>query len=173
MIACEELTKTYGEECILDGFSGTFLETGFYLLLGESGSGKTSFLNLLAGFLPFESGTVRWDRDVYSEKVSFPGEVPFDYMTQDSFFVDFLTVEENLKLLGDSAEAERKASDLLQRFGLFDKRKAFPSSLSGGERGRLAIIRALLKGKKVLLLDEPTAALDEKNKRMIFEMLSC
>ena len=133
MIACEELTKTYGEECILDGFSGTFLETGFYLLLGESGSGKTSFLNLLAGFLPFESGTVRWDRDVYSEKVSFPGEVPFDYMTQDSFFVD----------------------------------------LSGGERGRLAIIRALLKGKKVLLLDEPTAALDEKNKRMIFEMLSC
>nr|MBQ6241582.1 ATP-binding cassette domain-containing protein [Lachnospiraceae bacterium] len=166
MIVCADLTKKYGEETVIDQFTAGFPETGLFLLLGESGSGKTTFLNLLAGFLPFEGGNIRWEETAYTGQVDHPENAPFDYITQDSFFVDFLTVEDNLKILG--AENLRP---LLERFGLADKADEFPPTLSGGERGRLAIIRALLKRKRVLLLDEPTAALDEENKRMIFETL--
>ncbi len=178
MIACADLSKKYNDKCVIDRFSGVFPETGLYLLLGESGSGKTSFLNVLAGFQPFEEGTVYWDGEAFAERVMHPEEPSFDYITQENFFVDFLTVEENLLLLkeglsGKMSESAFSARVLegLERFGLGDKRDAFPSTLSGGERGRLAILRALLKGKRVLLLDEPTAALDEDNKKKIFDTL--
>ena len=178
MIACADLSKKYNDKCVIDRFSGTFPETGLYLLLGESGSGKTSFLNVLAGFQPFEEGTIYWDGEAFAERVKHPEEPSFDYITQENFFVDFLTVEENLLLLkeglsGKMFESAFSARVLegLERFGLGDKRNAFPSTLSGGERGRLAILRALLKGKRVLLLDEPTAALDEDNKKKIFDTL--
>ena len=172
---------------MIDGFSGSFEEHGFYLLLGESGSGKTTFLNLLAGFLPFESGSICWDERVFEGRVLHPQDAPFDYITQDCFFVDFLTVEENLRMIEElrsasavigsdasssSEDIQKRVLAFLESFGMADKADAWPTVLSGGERGRLAIIRALLKGKRVLLLDEPTAALDEENKRTVFELLS-
>ncbi|MBO4838194.1 MAG: ATP-binding cassette domain-containing protein [Lachnospiraceae bacterium] len=166
MITCSDLTKTYDGECVIDRFSGQFPESGLVLMLGESGSGKTTFLNLLAGFLPFEGGSIQWGEEVYTERVQHPAAVPFDYITQDSCFVDFLTVGDNLYLLGGG-----DYRSLLQRFGLEDKVASYPLILSGGERARLAVIRALLKGKRVLLLDEPTAALDEENKKTVFETL--
>ena len=170
MISCKHITKIFGEQIVLNDLSYKFANSGFYLLYGESGSGKTTFLNILAGFLPFEGGCVEWGGRTFEGQIDHDAVADrFDYITQDTFFVDFLTVADNLRLI---CEDDAKISALLTRFGLADKGKQMPATLSGGEKQRLAIIRAILSGKQVLFLDEPTAALDEENKTAVFRLLA-
>lgn len=170
MIVCKNLCKVYGDRAVLDGLTLTLGESGFYLLLGESGSGKTTFLNILAGFRDFSDGEIVWDGRRYIGQIP-PDDVreKVEYITQDSFFAEFLTVAENLRLI---KEDDGAIADLLEQFGLTGAAKRLPDTLSGGERQRLAIARAIFSGKRVLLLDEPTASLDGENKRAVFELLA-
>ena len=168
MIVCWKLTQHYGKSLVIDRFSGAFRDSGLVLLLGESGSGKTTFLNILAGFVPFSEGGICWDGKTYQGRVTQEDPAPFDYITQDPVFVDHLSVTDNLRILGGG----KRILPLLRRFGLAERKDAFPPTLSGGEKQRLAIICSLLKGKKVLLLDEPTAALDPVNKKEVFDTLA-
>jgi len=170
MIICEKVCKSFDDTEVLKSFDYEFNDSGFYLLFGESGSGKTTLLNILGGFLCFDSGKIsingqafekRVDKEAFAEMV--------DYITQDVFFVDFLTVLDNLKML---CEDEEKIRNLAEKVGLCEKLNQFPDTLSGGEKQRLAIARALIKGKSILLLDEPTAALDNENKHMVFKLLN-
>lgn len=165
MICFENVTKAYGGQVVLDGMTCQFENTGFYLLMGESGSGKTTFLNILAGFLPFEEGWVDWDGERFSRQITGKD---VDYITQDPFFVDFLTMMDNLRMV---SENDAEIQNILRQFGLEERAQQYPATLSGGERQRFAIIRAVLGGKKVILLDEPTAALDEDNKTAVFTLL--
>lgn len=166
MIQIDSLSKSYGNVTVFENFSYTFAQTGFYLLFGESGSGKTSLLNLLAGLSSIDSGTITIDGSAYSDIV--PPNKQVEYMTQDSCFINFLTMEENLTLSGTAEEIHRFS----EMFGLSDRLSVFPLKLSGGEKQRFALIRALLNGRKVLLLDEPTASLDEENARRVFSQLA-
>ncbi len=181
MIICKNLSKAFfghrvrkeknarQVQIVLNSFSYTFEDSGFYLLFGESGSGKTTFLNILGGFLDFDGGEVVWDGRSFKGRVMHPTEKPFDYITQEPFFVDFLSVKDNMHLISDDDDEILR---VLDRFGLKETADQLPTVLSGGEKQRLAIVRTLLSGKKVIFLDEPTAALDEKNKTAVFQMLS-
>lgn len=169
MIRCSGVTKSYGEGDVLDSFSYTFGDAGFYLLLGESGSGKTTLLNVVSGMIPFDSGEIEVCGRKFSGAVDMDAAgCGSDYITQDTFFVDFLTVGENLRLIRDDGA---KVEDVLARVGLGGKEEMHPPELSGGERGRLAMARALMTDGRVLFLDEPTASLDAENKRAVFSLI--
>ncbi|MGI6744942.1 MAG: ABC transporter ATP-binding protein [Acutalibacteraceae bacterium] len=170
MIICNNITKLFSDQVVLNSFSFHFNTTGFYLLFGESGSGKTTFLNILGGFLPFDGGSIVIGDNTFTERVENTLiRDDFDYITQDAFFVDFLTVMDNMRLISDNDE---KIIKKLNQFGLGGKVNQTPTTLSGGEKQRLAIARALINNKRMLFLDEPTAALDEENKAAVFELLA-
>lgn len=170
MIICENVNKCFDTQVVIKSFSYRFKDNGFYLLFGESGSGKTTLLNILSGFTPFESGKIYINGNSFLGKVDRSIiEKDIDYITQDTFFVEFLTVFDNLRMILDD---ENKINEILSAFGLADKSKQFPTTLSGGEKQRLAIARSILGSKKILFLDEPTASLDGDNKIIIFELLA-
>lgn len=169
MIRCDLVRKTFGAQLVIDALSFEFKDCGFYLLYGESGSGKTTFFNILCGFQNFDNGSININGNEYVGIVDSNSMANImDYIVQDTIYVEFLTVLENLELVCDDSE---KIKCALQRFGLDGKENQYPSTLSGGEKQRLAIARALLGDKKILFLDEPTAALDVGNKIEVFEYL--
>lgn len=158
MITLSNISKAYRSQQVINNFSYRFPDVGLILLFGESGCGKTTLLNILAGIISQDSG------EIISE------EQPIGYITQDSHFIDYLTVLDNLKLcVGE--EEEHLIEDKLKLFGLWEQKNQYPETLSGGQRQRLAMLRMILSKKQVLLLDEPTAALDSENKAMVFELL--
>lgn len=170
MLVCKNIKKIYGNEEVFSNFNYCFRDDGFVLLFGESGCGKTTLLNILSGVIDFDDGQISFEGNIYKNQFSFDeSEKYISYITQDSYFVDYLSVFENLQL---ASVDDDKINDYLIRFSLIDKKEQNVTTLSGGEKQRLAIIRALLNEKKILLLDEPTASLDKENKKLIFELIN-
>jgi len=138
-------------------------------LLGPNGSGKTTLLRAIAGLAPFSSGQVRLDGKVLEDPathVYVPTERrPIGFVFQDYLLFPHLTVQENvafgLRSRGVARQvAAERATRWLDRVGLKDYARARPAELSGGQRQRVALARALAPDPRLLLLDEPLAALD-------------
>lgn len=170
LVNLDKIVKQYGSRKILNDFSYSFYENGFYLLFGESGCGKTTLLNILAGMTEFESGCISITNKQFHKCVDWNQICDLvGYVTQNSFFIDYLTIGEQLELTGC------EKSDIpifLAKFNMLEYEHKYPRQLSGGEKQRLSIVQALLQNKKILLLDEPTASLDEENKLLVFNALS-
>ncbi|MCL1791972.1 MAG: ATP-binding cassette domain-containing protein [Peptococcaceae bacterium] len=170
MINCEGISKQYSEQQIFNNFTYAFPEKGFVLLFGESGCGKTTLLNIIAGLIPFDEGAVSVFNDRYEKKIDSSHISPrIAYITQDTHFIDYLTVFDNMKLCSTD---DKRIDDSLKEIGLKHRSDSFPKTLSGGEKQRLAILQALLLDKDILILDEPTSSLDKHNKIMVFETLA-
>ena len=180
-IAVDALTKTYGEGVTLvhavDGVSFT-IETGeFVVLLGASGSGKTTMLNMIGAIEQPTSGTV----DVAGHtlvgldeagRTSYRrAEVGFVFQLYN--LVPSLTAAENVQLIAEitGPDAEERARAALDRVGLADRADHFPAQLSGGQQQLVAIARAIVKEPSVLLCDEPTGALDLDRGRHVLGVL--
>ena len=167
-ISLNGVTKSYAEHQVLKGITLDIAEGSVVTLIGPSGSGKSTLLRCINLLEPIDDGTILLD----GIDISVPG---FDanpvrrrvgMVFQNFNLFPHMSVIDNITLspvrtLGvDKALARAKAHDLLERFGLADKAKAYPDQLSGGQQQRVAIVRALAIEPEVLLLDEITSSLD-------------
>ena len=176
IIKIEGLVKRYGSNVVLRGITTSIRQGEVVAIIGPSGCGKSTFLrsiNLLE--LPSEGKIWIDGKDITSH------DNDINHMRQrvGMVFQQFnlfpnMTIRRNIMLapveLGkmSRAEADRKATELLERIGLLDKADQYPDSLSGGQKQRVAIARALAMTPEVLLFDEPTSALDPE---MVGEVL--
>lgn len=171
LLKLESVTKCYitGLTCEIFPINGVSLHIAAgerIILLGKSGSGKSTFLNLVGGVDRPTSGSVFFDgRDLAalsSYELAQYRRTQVGFIFQSFNLFSTLTVGENLMLpldlLGRPDAA--KAMELLEAVGLDGQWKKFPEQLSGGEQQRVAIARALVKGPKIILADEPTGNLD-------------
>lgn len=184
LIELRNLTKTYiegdREQVILRDVSDTIGEGEFIVLLGRSGSGKSTFLNLVSGIdLPTSgeilfagaslTGLSEYERTIFRRR-------HIGFIFQYYNLIPTLSVEENLllplELNRRIGGAERHAAlAVLDELGLGDRATSFPDRLSGGEQQRVAIARALLHDPSVVLADEPTGNLDLETARDVLDLL--
>ena len=164
----EDVYKSFGENELLKGIDLRMEPHEVVCLIGASGSGKSTLLKCVNLVEPIDSGRVV----VEGEEITAAGvdanrirrRIGIVYQSFNLF--PHMTVLRNITLapceaLGiDRAEAEKKARDLLERFGLLDKQNEYPDRLSGGQQQRVAIVRALAMRPHLMLLDEVTSALD-------------
>lgn len=158
-----------------DHVSFTIEKGEFCIILGPSGAGKTTVLNMLGGMDTCDEGTIVLD----GEKVSdFNARRLTEYRRYDVGFVfqfynlvQNLTARENVELASEICREPLDADLVLEEVGLSDRKNNFPAQLSGGEQQRVSIARALAKNPKVLLCDEPTGALDYKTGKQVLALL--
>ena len=178
MITVENINKSYGsgasENKVLKGISTTISDGDYVVILGASGSGKSTFLNVISGLERADSGSIKYDgRDI--TKLSDKELTKFrkdniGFIFQQYYLLPNMTVEKNVRMGADlSGNSDYK--EIIEAVGLGDKLKSFPGELSGGEQQRVSIARALAKGPKTLFLDEPTGALDEATGRQVLDYI--
>ena len=178
-IEFSDVTKVYGsgdaEVHALDGASFEVDRGELAVILGASGAGKTTALNILGGMDTATSGRVVVDgRDVSSASEDDLVEyrrADVGFVFQFYNLVPNLTALENVELASQICPDSLDAAECLRKVGLGERMANFPSQLSGGEQQRVSIARALAKNPKLLLCDEPTGALDSKNARLLLESL--
>lgn len=181
MIELNNISKKYGDQIVLDGFSYTFGENGITCLLGASGSGKSTLLNLLAGFDREYSGKILVDGQALSElsdeDLCEYRKHTIGFVFQEYHLLTGYTVLENILLAAeltcqDNAKNREWALSLLRRLNIEEKANEKIENLSGGQKQRVAIARALAGNPQVILADEPTGALDRKTADEIMAILS-
>ena len=183
-IIVRDVTKTYAEGgASVRALRGVDLEVHsgeIVMLVGPSGSGKTTLLSIMGCILQASSGSIR----IAGQEVGHlrENELPrvrldhIGFVFQGFNLFPTLTAGENIELMLDlkgirGPQARKRAYELLERVGLADKFDVVPANLSGGQKQRVAIARALAGDPKIILADEPTAALDSHAGRTIMEMM--
>ena len=150
------VSKSYEEKTVFSDFALTIDDGEILCVLGESGGGKTTLLNILAGLIPYRG-----------EVEDLPKKVA--YIFQEPRLLPNLTVEQNLLYAGGMYES---IAEILQKTELTEKKNKKPKELSGGEKQRVAIARAFLSDAPLLLMDEPFSSLDTALKIRLAKVLA-
>ncbi len=174
-ITASGMRKSFGEHVVLDGINLRVAEGKIFALLGPNGAGKTTVVNILSTLMAADGGEmgvaghdpVR-DPDGVRKVIGVTG--------QFSAVDNLLTGEENLILMADlnhlgRSEGRRRAAELLDRFDLTDAAKKTPATYSGGMRRRLDLAMTLVGSPRIIFLDEPTAGLDPRSRRTMWEII--
>ena len=178
-VTFEDVSKVYhsGEVEIraVDHISFTIGKGEFCVIVGPSGVGKTTVLNMLGGMDACSGGTITVDgtrvSDFNARQLTTYRRHDIGFVFQFYNLVGNLTALENVELAAQICRDPLEAATVLQEVGLADRANNFPGQLSGGEQQRVAIARALAKNPKLLLCDEPTGALDYVTGKQILKLL--
>jgi ABC-type lipoprotein export system ATPase subunit len=178
MISTKNITFSYNKEQTFI-MPDLFCQAGNTILVtGNSGKGKTTYLHILAGLLKPNSGEIIIDNKEIShlkgsKADKFRGK-NIGVVFQKSHFIASLSVLENLEMASWLATGKKhkiRAKELLQKLDISEQAHKLPSQLSVGQQQRVSIARALMNEPKVLLADEPTSSLDDKNADNVIELL--
>ena len=169
VVAFEDVSLAFDDKVILDGISFSLLPSHMKIILGASGAGKSTILRLILGLLKPDAGKI-WVNgtrvDELSEEELMPVRADLGMVFQEGALFDSLTVRENVgyRLYEQTRmpldEVDRRVEEVLGFVGLQEFSERMPSELSGGQRRRVAIARAMTARPKILLYDEPTTGLD-------------
>ncbi|MDE6149452.1 MAG: ABC transporter ATP-binding protein [Ruminococcus sp.] len=178
MIDIREITKSYGsgesQFQVLKGLDLKIKDGDFAVILGASGSGKSTFLNIISGLERPDSGNVFYDETditvLSDNKLTEFRKANVGFIFQQYYLLPNINVDKNVKMGADLA-GNRDYKSIVDAVGLKDKLDKYPSELSGGEQQRVSVARALAKRPKVLFLDEPTGALDEQTGRQVLDYI--
>lgn len=178
MIEVRNLVKSYGNGesrfQVLRGISLEINDGDFVVILGASGSGKSTFLNVISGLEHPDSGQVFYDTaDITTfsdrELTAFRKQ-KVGFIFQQYYLLPNMDVDKNVKMGADLA-GNQDYRAIIEAVGLGEKLHKYPGELSGGEQQRVSVARALAKKPGVLFLDEPTGALDEMTGRQVLDYI--
>ena len=179
-LTINHVTKKYGNITALSDFSAA-LTPGVYALLGPNGSGKSTLMNIIAGNLTADAGDITYQEDadqpenilkmgvLFREKLGFMPQYPglYPYFSIEKFMM-YIAALKGMK----KKEATEQISNILDKVELSDIKKRRIKTLSGGMKQRLALAQAVLGSPEILILDEPTAGLDPKQRIAIRNFIS-
>lgn len=154
VIALRNISKAFSEKVILDGVDFEFASGRIYCLTGGSGCGKTTLLRMIAGLEKPDSG-----------EIELTGQISYSFQEPRLFW--------QMDTLSNAAvtSTRERGAELLDRLGLGDAAKKYPSELSGGMRQRVSVARAIGCDAEVYLFDEPTAALDQTSAEVCADVI--
>jgi putative ABC transport system ATP-binding protein len=170
------VTKSFGARTVLNAASLDLAAGEYVAVVGDSGIGKSTLLNVIAGLEPIDSGSICFlhheIEKLSDDELSLLRREYFGFVFQAFHILPHLSVEENvaLPLLLRGNADRKKARTLIAAVGLGGREASPPRELSGGELQRVAIARALVGGPKLVLADEPTGNLDPDNARQVLEL---
>ncbi len=180
MLTVENLCKSYQVgKTSYEVLKGVSLQVGkgeFVAVMGPSGSGKTTLLNCISCYIPADSGSIRLGKTELArlgeDALAEVRNKQLGFVFQDFLLLDGLTVRQNILLpaiIGGvvSSMTEQRADQLCEVFGIAGIRDKYPAEISGGEKQRTAVARALINHPMLILADEPTGNLDSKSTRAV------
>jgi lipoprotein-releasing system ATP-binding protein len=183
MIRCTHITKSFGDLQVLKGIDLTVSRGEIVAIVGPSGAGKTTLLQIMGTLDRPDSGEIFYEdrsiRQLPDRELAAFRNKHIGFVFQFHQLLPEFTSLENVMipaLIGNSkfAEAKRKANELLELLGLADRAEHKPAALSGGEKQRVAVARALINRPTVVFADEPSGSLDTQNKeelhRLFFDL---
>ena len=182
MLQIEKVSKTYHSKGIdypvLKEITATIHDGEFVAIMGPSGSGKTTLLNVISGFISADGGKVILDgQDILTGEENELAEIrqhKLGFVFQDFMLLNGLTIRENIFLpqiiAGKQKDyMEQNTQTLLEIFGIEEIAEKYPAEVSGGQKQRASIARALSNNPSIILADEPTGNLDSKSSTAVIE----
>ena len=181
MIKVKNITKMYGNRIIFKNFSYNFPDRGLFAFFGDSGSGKSTMLNMISGLDKNYDGTIEVNgtiiKKLSKKEIQDFRLLNIGYVFQNFNLLNLESAFNNVLLPLDCISNDKKSIkkkrvlDSLKLVNIEEKKNSQINKLSGGEKQRVAIARAIVNKPKVILCDEPTGGLDEKNSEIIYELL--
>jgi putative ABC transport system ATP-binding protein len=176
VLRLDKVTKRFADRIVLNGVSLELAAGDYIAIIGDSGIGKSTLLNVIAGLEPVDSGSIRFDGNnlatMDDDALTLLRRDHFGFVFQAFHVLPQLSVEQNvaLPLLLRGVQDKARTTKILAAVGLAGREASAPRELSGGELQRVAIARALIGEPRLVLADEPTGNLDPQNARQVLEL---
>ena len=176
MLRLDKVTKRFADRIVLNGVSLELAAGDYIAIIGDSGIGKSTLLNVIAGLEPVDSGSITFDGNnlatMDDDALTLLRRDHFGFVFQAFHVLPQLNVEQNvaLPLLLRGVQDKARTTKILAAVGLAGREASAPRELSGGELQRVAIARALIGEPRLVLADEPTGNLDPQNARQVLEL---
>ena len=180
MIELRNICKRFGSKIVLDDVSLKIEDGETFVIIGQSGVGKTTILRAIAGFFDPDSGEVLIDgihMDRATSKVKANLREKMGFLFQSGALINWLSVRENVALplvehrIGTKEEIDRIVDEKLELLQLTDAAEKMPSDISGGMKKRVGLARAIVRNPRIILYDEPTSGLDPVMSAKIDELI--